>query len=673
VQSFSLPANSNVIVAAVDLSSSIPDTGSVTLSVNNSTISTASYGVMSTPASIAATLAANASTSAPVYVAAVNDALYLTSTGAGSSTDSITYSVTNGSYDSTDFSQPSFPYAPISGTLSGDLSGGSSGGSGSPVTVYSYTVPSGGYSANGNLLSYTDSVMGPWSYSYDSLNRVVSGSPASGNTANGGLSLCWSYDAFGNRTAQAAQSGACPAGGPAFPTAAYNTNNQVTFVQNTAPMGYLYDASGDVTSDNTNTYLYDAEGRICAVRSEPVPGTWTMTGYLYDADGTRVAKGTITNWSCDPATSGFSTNNDYILGPGGEQMTEMIMNGTGSALVWEHTNVWAGGKIIATYSQDNTGSQTEASLLHFYLDDPLGSRRAQTDYAGVVEKTCQSLPFGDGETCLSTPTEHLFTGKERDAESGNDYFGARYYSSSVGRFLSPDPMLNSGRPDDPQTWNRYTYALNNPLIVTDPTGLYNLVNTCASDNKQCNSDFNTAAANLKKGVAALTAAVDKLKDGDQKTDLQRALKALGTENDGNNVGVKFGTTSDNSAGQTNLDGSTGKLQFTITFDPSKNGGLTQAINAAHEGNHIADFSDSRYNTNTLSPFSLEYRGYRTSAYATSALGWPSLSYGKDEQYPIWNGSWKAVDKNITRYVTSFRGKDGKPDHPERTPHDPWSK
>ena len=236
-----------------------------------------------------------------------------------------------------------------------------------------------------------------------------------------------------------------------------------------------YNQSGDVTSDNTNTYLYDAEGRICAVRSEPVPGTWTMTGYLYDADGTRVAKGTITNWSCDPATSGFSTNNDYILGPGGEQMTEMIMNGTGSALVWDHSNVWAGGKIIATYSQDNTGSQTEASLLHFYLDDPLGSRRVQTDYAGVVEKTCQSLPFGDGETCLATPTEHLFTGKERDAESGNDYFGARYYSSSMGRFMSPDWSAKAepvpyAKLDDPQSLNLYSYALNNPLSNIDTDG-----------------------------------------------------------------------------------------------------------------------------------------------------------------------------------------------------------
>ena len=66
----------------------------------------------------------------------------------------------------------------------------------------------------------------------------------------------------------------------------------------------------------------------------------------------------------------------------------------------------------------------------------------------------------------------LFTGKERDAESGNDFFNARYYSSSMGRFLSPDPILqNDLRLLNPQRWNKYAYVINNPLILTDPTGM----------------------------------------------------------------------------------------------------------------------------------------------------------------------------------------------------------
>jgi len=64
------------------------------------------------------------------------------------------------------------------------------------------------------------------------------------------------------------------------------------------------------------------------------------------------------------------------------------------------------------------------------------------------------------------------TGKERDAESGNDYFGARYYGSTMGRWMSPDPAgLAAVNPSYPQTWNLYAYAANNPLIYTDPSGL----------------------------------------------------------------------------------------------------------------------------------------------------------------------------------------------------------
>jgi RHS repeat-associated protein len=65
----------------------------------------------------------------------------------------------------------------------------------------------------------------------------------------------------------------------------------------------------------------------------------------------------------------------------------------------------------------------------------------------------------------------VLSGKERDAESGNDYFGARYYSSAMGRFMSPDPKIFSKqRMLDPQQWNMYSYVRNNPLVAIDPDG-----------------------------------------------------------------------------------------------------------------------------------------------------------------------------------------------------------
>lgn len=68
---------------------------------------------------------------------------------------------------------------------------------------------------------------------------------------------------------------------------------------------------------------------------------------------------------------------------------------------------------------------------------------------------------------------HKFTGKERDSESGLDNFGARYNSSSLGRFMSPDPVSFVGLPidaRDPQSLNAYSYVRNNPLNLTDPDG-----------------------------------------------------------------------------------------------------------------------------------------------------------------------------------------------------------
>ena len=80
--------------------------------------------------------------------------------------------------------------------------------------------------------------------------------------------------------------------------------------------------------------------------------------------------------------------------------------------------------------------------------------------------------------------EALFTGKERDAETGLDYFEARYFSSAQGRMMSPDPVFISiDRIRDPQGLNLYAYARNNPLSITDPTGLdFYQTSTSTKDN-----------------------------------------------------------------------------------------------------------------------------------------------------------------------------------------------
>jgi RHS repeat-associated protein len=432
---------------------SLADSGTVVLQVNGSTIASTVYGAGATPVSVAQGLANNVAAGSPVTVAAVNDQLYITSTQTGSATNNDTYRLETTGWNSASFPQPSFVSVPLSGSLTGGADQNSQGG-----IVYSYTP---GYDPSSNLTSISDAVMGNWQYGYDNLERLTTGQAIEGSYA--GQFGCWSYDSFGNRTMEAVSTTACNASPTPTIWAQYATNNQISATTHAVGGVQGYDGAGDVTNDGIHTYLYDAEGRVCAEQ-----GPLGAVGYVYDADGNRVGKGSITSWSCNVTANGYTPTNDYVLDQSGGQMTELALDENG-VMAWEHTNVTANGTLIGTF---------DAQGLHFYLNDPLGTRRAQTDDTGTLEQTCQSLPFGDQLSCtssLNAPTEHHFTGKERDIESGNDYFGARYYSSSVGRFMSPDwsedpAPIPYADLENPQSLNFYGYVRNNPVSWSDPTG-----------------------------------------------------------------------------------------------------------------------------------------------------------------------------------------------------------
>jgi RHS repeat-associated protein len=126
-----------------------------------------------------------------------------------------------------------------------------------------------------------------------------------------------------------------------------------------------------------------------------------------------------------------------------------------------------------------------SSSIHWLVADHLGTPRMIIDQAGTLAniKRHDYLPFGEelfaptgGRTAAhgyasGDGVRQQFTAKERDIETGLDYFGARYYGSMMGRFTSADPLLASGRASVPQSWNRYSYALDNPVRLTDPSGL----------------------------------------------------------------------------------------------------------------------------------------------------------------------------------------------------------
>jgi RHS repeat-associated protein len=120
-------------------------------------------------------------------------------------------------------------------------------------------------------------------------------------------------------------------------------------------------------------------------------------------------------------------------------------------------------------------AQTTTQVVEFYHTDATGSVRAVTKQVNgtwQVVKRYDFIPFGEELAAQPLPAyKFLFTGKERDFETGQDYFGARYYGTGLGRFTTVDPELNiKDALVDPQRWNRYAYVANNPLKYTDPDG-----------------------------------------------------------------------------------------------------------------------------------------------------------------------------------------------------------
>ncbi|MBL8012209.1 MAG: hypothetical protein JNN05_00030 [Candidatus Omnitrophica bacterium] len=113
-----------------------------------------------------------------------------------------------------------------------------------------------------------------------------------------------------------------------------------------------------------------------------------------------------------------------------------------------------------------------SSEVRYYFQDHLGSTNVVTNSAGSQIELVEYKPFGEFSKRVQTGTSnaawYYFTGKPLDDETGLMFYGARYYSPVMGRFITPDTIVQS--PMNPQTLNRYTYCNNNPVNLVDPTG-----------------------------------------------------------------------------------------------------------------------------------------------------------------------------------------------------------
>jgi RHS repeat-associated protein len=232
--------------------------------------------------------------------------------------------------------------------------------------------------------------------------------------------------------------------------------------------------------------------------------------------------------------------------------------------------IYAGGQHVAEIYNGRT---------YITHTDHLGSTRTVSDYAGNVTDSMDYMPYGE-QIFGGSSTTHRFTGQERDSESGLDNFGARYDSSSLGRFMTPDPL--GGRLIDPQTLNKYSYVRNNPINLTDPTGMY----TCEDDENKCKT---------KQDLAFEKARQQDLKSTD--ANVVRAAKSYGDPTKDNGVGVRFGDPGNGTGGNTTSsvrqdpnDPNKYQAEETVTIRPGQSG-TDLAATVGHEGSHVADAQD----------------------------------------------------------------------------------
>lgn len=294
---------------------------------------------------------------------------------------------------------------------------------------------------NGNLRTQTITIPDltqamVQTYTYDDLNRLQSAEEAVGGARQ--WIQTFKYDPYGNRSLDTSVVNNVHRTTPAL----VGLNPKITEATNLiepradTTEQYAYDKAGNLTKDRDgNQFSYDGENRQVSYTLKGV--TAPAAKYSYDGDGRRVKK---------------------VVG---NETTIFVYN--------------ALSQLVAEYS---TVSPTTSGTSYIFTDT-LGTPRMVINN-GVVTRH-DYLPFGDeimvysgratAQSYQGDLLRQKFTGYERDYETGLDYAQARYFSKDLGRFNSVDPSLGSGKPDDPQSWNRYTYALNNPLRYIDPDGL----------------------------------------------------------------------------------------------------------------------------------------------------------------------------------------------------------
>jgi RHS repeat-associated protein len=364
-----------------------------------------------------------------------------------------------------------------------------------------------GYDAASNRVSMTDPQGAQTSYAYDNLNRLTSLSNSWAGTFG------FSYDALSRRTQLTRPNGV---------NTNYSYDNLSHLLSVLHQAGgttldgatYTYDAAGNRLSKNdlyanvTSNYAYDAIYQLLQVTQ----GTSTTESYTYDIVGNRLSSLGLSTYQYNSSNELTSTalgsytydhNGNTLIDAQGRsyswdyenRLTQVVNPGVGTttfkydpfgrriykqspsftgAFIYDGRNLIetlnSSGAVIADYAQTQKIDEPLAELRSdgssYYEADGLGSLTSLTNSTGTLANTYTYDSFGNVTNSTGTLRNPFqYSGREFDQDTGLDYYRARYYDPTLGRFLSEDPIRFDGGA------NFYAYVDNDPTVLVDPLGL----------------------------------------------------------------------------------------------------------------------------------------------------------------------------------------------------------
>ena len=366
------------------------------------------------------------------------------------------------------------------------------------------------YDPAGNLITQTGTRLSNTAtaetqcYRYDGLDQLVAAwtagdtcttTPSATNSsmvadplgAGSAYWTTWSIDTQGDRTQQTRHAFT---GGPSTDTtttytygnAAGQPHTLTSTTTNGATSGstaYRYDAAGNTTTRNAGqgnqTLAYNDADQLTSVSGS---STGSST-FVYDADGNVLLQK-------DPGTT--------VLYLGDQQFT--LNTATSTVTGTRYYALPGGGQAMRT--------GTAATAIVFALPDQHGTPTLYLDYTFQTPTWRQYTPYGASRgATITAPDNRGFLNKPDDKATGLTLVGARQYDSTVGRFITADPVLETA---DPTQISGYAYAGNNPVVHADPTGLFAI-----------DPDLDTQFGEAKKGTGKKVNPVARVAPGDGQT------------------------------------------------------------------------------------------------------------------------------------------------------------